>query len=175
MNGMTTQQVFEAVQAFIERGGDVLYLVFGVTALMWTMILERSWYMRVTHRFHVKAVLAQWKARKDHNSWYAEQIRRMLVAQVAERLHHSLNMIKTCVALCPLLGLLGTVTGMIEVFDVMAVAGNGNPRAMASGVSMATIPTMAGMVAALSGLYFTAQLKNYADNETRRVGDLMTS
>ena len=64
-------------------------------------------------------------------------------------------MVKTLVALCPLLGLLGTVTGMIEVFDVMAIAGSGNARAMAAGVSKATIPTMAGMVAAISGLYFS--------------------
>jgi biopolymer transport protein ExbB len=84
-------------------------------------------------------------------------------------------MIKTLVALCPLLGLLGTVTGMIEVFDVMAVAGNGNPRAMASGVSMATIPTMAGMVAALSGLYMSAQLTNFARDEAQRLGDLLTT
>jgi biopolymer transport protein ExbB len=43
---------------------------------------------------------------------------------------------------------------MIEVFDVMTILGTGNPRAMASGVSKATIPTMAGMVVALSGLFF---------------------
>ena len=50
-------------------------------------------------------------------------------------------------------GLLGTVTGMIEVFDVMAITGSGNARSMASGVSKATIPTMAGMVGALSGVF----------------------
>ena len=47
------------------------------------------------------------------------------------------------------MGLMGTVTGMIEVFDVMAISGSGNPRSMAAGVSKATVPTMAGMVAAL--------------------------
>ena len=160
MNGMTTQQVFEAVQAFIERGGDVLYLVFGVTALMWTMILERSWYMRVTHRFHVKAVLAQWKARKDHNSWYAEQIRRMLVAQVAERLHHSLNMIKTCVALCPLLGLLGTVTGMIQTFQAITLFGAGDPKMMASGIAEALVTTMIGLMVAIPLVLLHALVSN---------------
>jgi biopolymer transport protein ExbB len=42
---------------------------------------------------------------------------------------------------------------MIEVFDVMAISGSGNARSMASGVSKATIPTMAGMVGALSGVF----------------------
>ena len=62
-----------------------------------------------------------------------------------------MNVIATCVALCPLLGLLGTVTGMIEVFNVMAVTGGGDAKSMAGGVERSTIPTMAGMVAALSG------------------------
>ena len=61
--------------------------------------------------------------------------------------------------MCPLVGLLGTVTGMIEVFDVMAVQGSSNVKSMASGVSMATIPTMAGMVVALSGLLFEKRLE----------------
>ena len=62
-------------------------------------------------------------------------------------------MIKTLVSLAPLLGLLGTVTGMIGVFEVLATTGGGDARSMAAGVSQATIPTMAGMVAALSGVF----------------------
>ena len=60
---------------------------------------------------------------------------------------------------------------MIEVFDVMAISGSGNARAMASGVSRATIPTMAGMVAALSGLIFSVQLERFARDEGERVAD----
>lgn len=66
--------------------------------------------------------------------------------------------IKTLVAICPMIGLLGTVTGMISVFDVMAVQGTSNARLMAAGISMATMPTMAGMVAALSGVFFSTRL-----------------
>ena len=61
--------------------------------------------------------------------------------------------------MCPLIGLLGTVTGMITVFETMASQGTGNPRLMAAGISMATIPTMAGMVAALSGVFFSSRLE----------------
>ena len=68
-------------------------------------------------------------------------------------------------------GLLGTVTGMIEVFDVMAVAGSGNARGMAAGVSKATLPTMAGMVGALSGMLFQIQLRRFAQSESERVAD----
>ena len=70
-----------------------------------------------------------------------------------------------------MLGLLGTVTGMIEVFDVMAIAGSGNVRGMAGGISKATLPTMAGMVAALSGLIFSVQLERRARREGRLMAD----
>ena len=53
-----------------------------------------------------------------------------------------------------MIGLLGTVYGMIEVFEVLSFLGTGNPRAMSSGVAKATIPTMASMVITLFGLYF---------------------
>ena len=98
-------------------------------------------------------------------------IRRMLVSEMELKLNRGLGFIKTIVAVCPMFGLLGTVTGMIEVFDVMAVTGSGNARGMAAGVSKATLPTMAGMVAALSGMIFSIQLDRYSRDEAARVAD----
>jgi biopolymer transport protein ExbB len=126
------------------------------------------------HPEAVQATINNWESRSDVTSWNAQQIRRQLISSLSIDLNRSLLMIKTLVALCPLLGLLGTVTGMIEVFDVMAIAGNGNPRAMASGVSKATIPTMAGMVAALSGLYFSVRLERFANHEREKLADHLT-
>ena len=60
---------------------------------------------------------------------------------------------------------------MIEVFDVMAISNSGNARAMAAGVSQATVSTMAGMVSALSGLYFSARLQRRAEKEMRQFDD----
>ena len=79
----------------------------------------------------------------------------------------------TAIELLPLLGLLGTVTGMVQVFDVMAIAGTSNARLMAGGVSAATIPTMAGLVAALSGVYLVTFLENKANAEIERAEDLL--
>jgi biopolymer transport protein ExbB len=86
-----------------------------------------------------------------------------------------LMIIKTMVALCPLLGLMGTVTGMIEVFDVMALSGSGNARSMASGVSKATIPTMAGMVGALSGVFLVTVLNQKVNREVEDLEDNLTT
>src|SRR5690625_531158 len=80
----------------------------------------------------------------------------------------------TMVSLCPLLGLLGTVTGMIEVFNVLALTGGGDVKQMASGVSRATIPTMAGMVAALSGLFANTYIERIASREKRLFADHLT-
>jgi biopolymer transport protein ExbB len=164
-------EAIAAVRDFVELGGDVLLAIAVLTGLMWTLIAERVVYFRTAHRREMKRVLALWAARLDRSSWEAHQIRQMLVSEVRLKLERGLGFIKTAVALCPMFGLLGTVTGMIEVFDVMAIAGSGNARGMAAGVSKATLPTMAGMVAALSGMLFSIQLERFARHESERVAD----
>lgn len=163
-------ETFAVVRAFIERGGNVLLVIAFVTAVMWTLILERFWYYRVGYRRDAKRTQAIWDARGSHSSWNSKQIRRVLISDLTMDLNWGLGMIGTLVALCPMLGLLGTVTGMIEVFDVMA-AGGGNTRGMAAGVSKATLPTMAGMVAAISGMLFHIQLERFAGDASERAAD----
>jgi biopolymer transport protein ExbB len=162
-------EFWEKIQVFMETGGDVLFAIFAVTLVMWTLILERMWYFFLVYPREARRVTEAWAARKDRSSWDAEQIRRQYLSEMSLKLNRSLSLIKTFVALCPLLGLLGTVTGMIEVFDIMAMVGSGNARAMASGVSLATIPTMAGMVAALSGVYFSHRLDRQARRKVAKV------
>ena len=166
---MQLTEAIWSVRDFVEMGGNVLLVIAFVTAVMWTLILERFWYFRASYPQDRQRVEGEWSARGDHGSWQAHQIRRLLISQTRTRLIENLGMIRTLVAVCPMLGLLGTVTGMIEVFDVMAAAGSGNARGMASGVSKATLPTMAGMVAALSGMIFSIQLDRFANHETDRV------
>lgn len=158
----------------MERGGDVLYLVLIVTFLMWVLIIERLWYFRAVYRREVGKVLTAWEARPERKSWYAHKIRTAMISEVKENLNQNVDLIKTFVALCPLIGLLGTVTGMIEVFDVMAMTGSGNARAMAGGVSKATLPTMSGMVAALSGVFMSTWIERTAKRESDRLEDSLT-
>ena len=62
---------------------------------------------------------------------------------------------------------------MIKVFDVMAVLGTSDARAMAAGVSMATIPTMAGLVVALSGLFFSVRLRQHIEPGRLEAAELL--
>ena len=145
---------FETISDFLATGGDVLKIIFLTTFLLWVLIIERFLFFKKRCPEIVQQTIDSWSERPDKKSWFAKKIRECKVSQLQSELTKNIPFIKTLVALCPLLGLLGTVTGMIAVFDVMALTGTGNARLMASGISMATIPTMAGMVTALSGLYF---------------------
>ncbi len=161
----------ETISDFIDLGGPVLKVIGLVTLFMWVLIIERMVYMRVGHPGLVRKTHQIWDARTDHSSWNAHQIRNRLISVVSSHAEKNIPLIQTCVALSPLLGLLGTVTGMIEVFEVMALSGSGNPRLMASGVSKATVPTMAGMVAALSGVAMTTYLQRKATRERELISD----
>lgn len=164
---------YAALRDFFEAGGDVLWAILLVTILLWTFILERMWYFRVVQPARTQQALEVWNGMSDHDSWFARRVRERLISEIRVDSGRFVFYIKTMVAVLPLLGLLGTVTGMIQVFDVMTVMGTGNPRAMAGGVSAATIPTMSGMVAALSGLYFGASLDKRAQVEVERAEDLL--
>ncbi|SEA58873.1 biopolymer transport protein ExbB [Alkalimonas amylolytica] len=164
-------ELWESVQDFIHTGGNVLYIVALVLFIMWFLMLERYWYLKAVFPKEKKAIIARWDAREDTTSWYAHKIRDTWISEATTKIDQNMLLIKTLVAMCPLIGLLGTVTGMIAVFDVMATQGTGNPRTMASGISMATIPTMSGMVAALSGVFFSSRLEIRAKREKASLVD----
>ncbi len=78
-------------------------------------------------------------------------------------LERYLNLLATLSGITPLLGLLGTVMGMISVFDVIASAGMGHPNALAGGISEALITTAAGLTVAIPALLFHSYFVNKAD------------
>ena len=165
---------FEAIRDFLELGGPVLRIIGINILVLWILILERLMYYRTGLRVLTRQALEQWESRPERRSWHAHQIRDQIISRVRIAANQSLPLIQTLVALCPLLGLMGTVTGMIQVFEVMAVQGTSNARAMAAGVSRATVPTMAGMVGALSGVFFVTILTRTAKRRTGLLEDELT-
>jgi len=170
---LPVREYLELMRDFFESGGYVLGVIFVVSLLLWALIVERYVYLRLVYPQDLRKLVDAWRRRSDQTSWFAHKIRLALIYDMATRLTRSQALIKSLIAICPLLGLLGTVTGMVKVFDVMAVLGTGNARAMSAGISMATIPTMAGLVVALSGLFFSARLRQLAALERQRVADLL--
>ena len=165
----------QVLLAFMEQGGEVLWLIAALLFVMWTLIFERVWYLKFAWKQDATKVIVKWEGRAERKSWEAKQIRSMLLSQASMQINQFMPMIKAMVALCPLLGLLGTVWGMIEVFNVMAVTGGGDAKSMAEGVQKATIPTMAGMVAALSGVFANTYVTRIAQREGKLLWDNLTT
>ena len=168
-------EMLYAIRNFMETGGEVLTVIAIVIAVMWLLIFERLVFVFYGYRNFKHQVKSSWEARNEQHSWNAIQIKRALVSRCSSALNTNLPLIQSLVVLCPLLGLLGTVTGMIQVFDVMAISGSGNARSMASGVSRATIPTMAGMVGSLSGVFLVTWLQRFAKRQTELIDDALVA
>lgn len=163
--------ITDAVNTFMTRGGPVLTIIAGLLLIKWSLIFERIWYLNTTHKANVKLTLAAWNARSDTKSWNAHQIRLMMISKISLNIRSTLPIIEVLVTICPLLGLIGTVTGMMEVFYVMSVSGGADAKSMAGGVSKATIPTMAGMVGAISGIFASNYLNTKVDRDLELLAD----
>ena len=163
--------LMNSIREFLDTGGQVLTVIAGVICLMWLLIFERLFFYLKTYRSVKRNIIGNWNSRAERNSWNAEHIRMANVSRASELLNQNVALIQSLVVLCPLLGLLGTVTGMIQVFDVMAISGSGNARSMASGVTRATIPTMAGMVGSLSGVFVVTWLQRTSKRRTELLED----
>lgn len=164
----------EGILRFMDMGGEVLWIIAGLLLILWTLIFERVWFYHTQLKSDVQAALDVWAARPERQSKRARQVRERLVSVVSQKVDENRDMIKSLVALAPLFGLMGTVWGMIGVFDILAITGGGDIRAMASGVSRATIPTMAGMVAALSGVFGNTYVERIAEREKMLLEDHLT-
>ncbi len=154
-------EALQSVREFLEAGGYVLLSIGFLTWVMWFLIIEQL-------------ASNNWNARKDHHSWYAQQIRQRLVSHICIKTNFALPTIRTLVMLCPLLGLLGTVSGMIEVFEALTQGESENIRSIASGFSKAIISTLAGLVSALSGLIAVNFLNKKANKINQHLTNILT-
>ena len=163
----------DAIIDFFEKGGPVFTSVLLTSILLWILIIERYWFFIIVFPSELKSIVASWRQRRDHSSWYALRIREGLLADISISSRQYLVTIKAITGILPLLGLLGTVTGMISIFDVLNVFGTGNTQGMADGISRALLPTIAGLVTALAGLYFSTDLDRRVRIQLEQTKDLL--
>lgn len=167
-------EALEGILSFMALGGDVLFLIALLLFVMWTLIFERVWYYKTSLKKEVQGAMDKWEERAERKSKRAHQVREAIISRVSMKIDENMPMIKTMVAMAPLFGLLGTVSGMIQVFEIMAITGGGDAKSMAGGVFKATIPTMSGMVAAISGVFGHTYLMRVSDREKALLEDHLT-
>ena len=160
-----------AVADLVGEGGPFVFFIFLCGFLMWTIVIERFWYFSRVLPAQVEATKREWCAREEHQSWCARQIRMFLISRLNSEMNARLLLLRVLVPLSPLLGLVGTVSGMLEVFDSMALRGSADARAMASGVSHAMICTLTGLAISITGLYPVFYFGSRARVETELLAD----
>jgi len=171
--------VFELIKA----GGWLMLPIIACSVVATTIVAERLWTLR-RGRVLPKNLVAQiWKMHRKGNLTNAHintlrqgsPLGRILAAGLVNRFHSRevmkeaieevgrqvvfeleryLNTLGTIASIAPLLGLLGTVVGMIKVFSAIVTAGVGNPTVLAGGISEALITTAAGLSVAIPTLMF---------------------
>jgi biopolymer transport protein ExbB len=165
------QVPYVAVLDLVDQGGPFVFLIFVSGVVMWTLVLERTWYFWKVLPNEADALFEVWNTRADHLSWFALAIRRMMISRLNSAMNTNLLVMRVLVPMAPLLGLIGTVSGMLEVFDSMALRGSADARTMASGVSHAMICTMSGLAVSITGLFPVYHFTRKANAETELLND----
>jgi biopolymer transport protein ExbB len=159
----------------LELGGPILAAILVIAVVIWALLAERTCFLLLSYPRSLAAARAVWTNRAEQVSWFAQQQRADLITTLTSGLASFYPLIATLIKVCPLLGLLGTVLGMLEVFDALAATGSNNPRSMAAGVSKATVSTLAGMVVAIGGLLAYTVVERRASAEQARLSGYFSS
>lgn len=181
-----------SIEQYIRLGGVVMGPILIVSGVMWLLIINRVLFLRrlyVTNisrseagklvarnqmpddRFQgansllVRAFLSVRSHDRDLDDYILDEI----VIRLTSAMDDYLSIIRILAGIAPLLGLLGTVVGMMSTFDVITVFGTGNARAMADGISIALITTQTGLMVSIPGLYMSGWLSRRAGNLKVRI------
>jgi len=138
-----------SVRQLFAAGGVVLIALAVTAFVLCSMLLAKVWALKI--EFPKLLQVAQQSM--SHNQFAQKML------QAKQLLNHSMGLIRTTINVCPLLGLTGTVLGMIDIFDVISYSGVANAQIMAAAVARAILPTMAGMVIAISAMFLFVYLQ----------------
>ncbi|ETR71433.1 MAG: biopolymer transport protein ExbB [Candidatus Magnetoglobus multicellularis str. Araruama] len=186
------ERILYTVIEYLQAGGPVMLPILLVSLLMWFLIIDRVLFMRrlffkniprakagkyvqlnksPEQKFRgVNATLVrEFLSNRTGNRELDDYILDEVVLKMSSSVEKYLTLISVLSRVAPLLGLLGTVTGMMVTFDVITVFGTGNARAMAGGISEALITTQTGLLVSIPGLYMSGFLQKRSINLKHRI------
>ncbi len=179
---------------YLRPGGPVMIPLILVSFWMWALIIERILYFRRMDRDDVDLrqavqvlngkrlpetlrglrirVVMNFLKERTGNRKLDRGILDLCTMRERPHIRRSLTVVAILSAVAPLFGLLGTVTGMMTTFDVIALFGTGNARAMAGGISEALITTQSGLIVAIPGVFMSGFLMRRADRLEKGLDEL---
>jgi biopolymer transport protein ExbB len=163
-----------AFHSMRELGGPVVDWIFAACLIMWLLVIERYLYFSRILPQEIRKTQTAWLLRGDRTSWISQQIRRAMISRLNAGMTSNLQLLRVLVPLCPLLGLVGTVSGMLNVFDSMAARGSADARSMANGVSEAMVCTLSGLVVSVTGLFPSYYFPRRARKETELLAERLS-
>jgi biopolymer transport protein ExbB len=137
---------------YIQQGGTIMYVLLLLNVIGFAMMITKFWLFtqekkKVNSRVNEMSARLENSTSKDIHA--VIEIAKQEVANYIAQVENGLNTIKIIASISPLLGLLGTVIGVLGAFKVMATQGTGDPSLFASGISVALITTIGGMIVAI--------------------------
>lgn len=178
---------------YLATGGMVMVPLAFISLWMWVLIIERLIYFYSLKQKDAAfaEILEVWEGKQMppcRQGLRADILRKfsilqtgnpsedkrnlqLLVMRIRPSLKCNIMTIAVLAGIAPLLGLLGTVTGMMTTFDVLGIYGTGNVRAMAGGLSEALLTTQTGLIVAIPGMF----MAGFLERRARKLGHLLDS
>ena len=97
------EEAFISIRSFFEAGGDVLWAIFLVTMLMWTLIVEKFWFFKSVLPLAITSTTDEWDARSNKSSWRSVKIREQMISEISIESHRNISIIQVLMVLLPLL------------------------------------------------------------------------
>ena len=134
---------------YVDRGGIIVTILIGLNILGFTIMLWKLIVLTIARFQKEKMVQGTLIFIKHNNqSFDKKSLQNALDIQI-QKLEFGLSTIKIIASIAPLLGLLGTVVGVLTAFDAIAKQGLGDPSVFSGGISIALITTVAGLIVAI--------------------------
>lgn len=146
------------MKEILESGGLVIYILICLSIMVFAIVIEKLWYYikkENSKKRNSKSIIRELILSKQKNSYeHLEEIAREFALKLNFVLDNKLWILSLISHIAPLLGLFGTITGMIKAFSAIAVAGSGDPKILAEGIAEALITTAGGIVVAVPTTLF---------------------
>ncbi len=173
---------------YVEKGGIVMFPIIFISFFMWILIINKllDFYFEKKEPDREECITKVNSGKFGFAGWQSMIIKKFLKKRSGDTIADHYTLMSLSDSLCskryktiatililasiaPLLGLLGTVTGMISTFDIISKFGTGNARSLAFGISEALITTQSGLVVAIPGIVLGTILLTISENKSDKI------